>query len=60
MPVPVRAAFLFHLRSMTSHRGVTTGGTYRIASCEVDVLDSTLVQMTADDGTVSRGKTCPV
>lgn len=43
-----------------SHRMPVVGGTYRIASSEVDVLDSTLVRMTADDGTVGWGETCPV
>ncbi|WP_299050613.1 mandelate racemase/muconate lactonizing enzyme family protein [uncultured Nocardioides sp.] len=43
-----------------SHRMPVVGGTYRIASSEVDALDSTLVRITADDGTVGWGETCPV
>ena len=43
-----------------SHPLPVVGGTYRIASSEVDVLDTTLVRMTADDGTVGWGESCPV
>ncbi|MCH1866227.1 mandelate racemase/muconate lactonizing enzyme family protein [Nocardioides sp. CFH 31398] len=43
-----------------SHPLPVVGGTYRIASGEVDALDSTLVRLTADDGSVGWGETCPV
>lgn len=43
-----------------SHRMPVVGGSYRIASSTVEVLDSTLVRLTADDGTVGWGETCPV
>ncbi|OBP77874.1 mandelate racemase/muconate lactonizing enzyme family protein [Mesorhizobium loti] len=36
------------------------GGTYRMASDDVDALDSTLVEIVADDGLTGWGETCPV
>lgn len=43
-----------------SHRLPVVGGPYRIASSEVFELDSTLVRVTADNGLVGWGETCPV
>ena len=43
-----------------AHALPVVGGPYRIASSEVFELDSTLVRITSDDGTVGWGETCPV
>ncbi|MGX7874135.1 hypothetical protein ACVDG5_016495 [Mesorhizobium sp. ORM6] len=36
------------------------GGTYRMASDDVKSLDSTLVEIVADDGLAGWGETCPI
>ncbi|MER8390045.1 mandelate racemase/muconate lactonizing enzyme family protein [Mesorhizobium sp. M1380] len=36
------------------------GGTYRMASDDVDALDSTIVEIVTDDGLTGWGETCPV
>jgi 4-hydroxyproline betaine 2-epimerase len=36
------------------------GGTYRMASASVDHLDSTIVEVVADDGMSGWGETCPI
>ena len=43
-----------------SHLLPVRNGPYRIASSVVDTLDSTLVRVTADNGVVGWGETCPV
>ncbi|MDX8534737.1 mandelate racemase/muconate lactonizing enzyme family protein [Mesorhizobium sp. VK25A] len=36
------------------------GGVYRMASADVEALDSTLVEIATDDGFVGWGETCPI
>ncbi|MER9637908.1 mandelate racemase/muconate lactonizing enzyme family protein [Mesorhizobium sp. M0228] len=36
------------------------GGTYRMASDDVDALDSTIVEIVTDDGLTGWGETCPI
>lgn len=36
------------------------GGTYRMASDDVNALDSTLVEVVTDEGLTGWGETCPV